>query len=147
MCNTLFTKRRHRFDPLVTLSPGTVLLRTSFISLFLQFVWYESKNFYLTINFIDGEFSFERCAIKWCQSCSKKWRSSIGPRCGSFALWVSDESDAEFLWKHFRRNLRCSWLKIFCVGVNSFIVVPEELPSILSIFYSNVPPIKKGLFV
>lgn len=33
----------------------------------------------------------------------------------------------------------------FCVlGVNSFIVIPEELPSILSVFYSNVPPIKKG---
>ncbi|XKL65825.1 hypothetical protein PGB90_009245 [Kerria lacca] len=32
----------------------------------------------------------------------------------------------------------------YIVGVRSFIVIPEELPSILSVLYSNIPPVKKG---
>jgi hypothetical protein len=28
----------------------------------------------------------------------------------------------------------------------SALIIPEELPSILSVIYSNIPPIKKGLY-
>lgn len=29
-------------------------------------------------------------------------------------------------------------------GVNATIFIPEEIPSLLSVVYSNLPPIKKG---
>ncbi|XP_011187367.2 uncharacterized protein LOC105215249 [Zeugodacus cucurbitae] len=36
------------------------------------------------------------------------------------------------------------WLLCCCLPIAESLIVPQELPSILSLIYSNIPPIKKG---
>lgn len=40
-----------------------------------------------------------------------------------------------------------SVFRFYFTGVDATIFVPEEIPSLLSVVYSNLPPIKKGKYI
>lgn len=85
-------------------------------------------------------------------------RDSIDVRFGRFARFLSGITiimHASSSVENYRLHMRavvCTW-RWYCVWIRvtrrnfadaTGLIIPEELPTILSLIYSNIPPIKKG---
>ncbi|KAF0753178.1 Uncharacterized protein FWK35_00009258, partial [Aphis craccivora] len=76
---------------------------------------------------------------------SKNSHSERSDECIDFTMNITSQNNASI--SKFGGNIRWqndySW-RIEVKNVNATIFVPEEIPSLLSVVYSNMPPIKKG---